>query len=76
MSVAIPRNVRQSAPLAAYPASKRSPRNSKIRYLYGVGHGDEDIAKQALNVVAWDLSVPKHKVKVKVDKGWITRAVT
>lgn len=44
----------------------------EIRYLYGVGHGDEDIAKQALNVLSWDLSVPKDKVKVKVDKGWIT----
>jgi osmotically-inducible protein OsmY len=44
----------------------------EIRYLYGVGHGDEDIAKQALNVLAWDLSVPKDKVKIKVDKGWIT----
>src|SRR3984957_62966 len=44
----------------------------RIRYLYSVGHGDEDIAKQALNVLAWDLSVPKDKVKVKVDKGWIT----
>src|ERR1700733_7167868 len=44
----------------------------EIRYLYGVGHGDEDIAKQALNVLNWDLSVPKDKVKVKVEKGWIT----
>lgn len=44
----------------------------EIRYLYGVGHGDEDIAKQALNVLSWDLSVPKDKVKIKVDKGWIT----
>ena len=44
----------------------------EIRYLYGVGHGDEDIAKQALNVLNWDLSVPKDKVKVKVEKRWIT----
>jgi osmotically-inducible protein OsmY len=44
----------------------------EIRYLHGVGHGDEDIAEQALNVLAWDLSVPKGKVKVKVEKGWIT----
>jgi osmotically-inducible protein OsmY len=43
----------------------------EIRYLYAVGHGDEDIAKQALNVLAWDLSVPKDEVKVKVEKGWI-----
>ena len=44
----------------------------EIRYLYGVGHGDEDIAKQALNVLDWNLSVPKDKVKIKVDKGWVT----
>jgi osmotically-inducible protein OsmY len=44
----------------------------EIRYLYGAGHGDEAIANQALNVLSWDLSVPKEKVKVKVDKGWIT----
>jgi osmotically-inducible protein OsmY len=44
----------------------------EIRYLYDVGHGDEDIARQALNVLDWNLSVPKEKVKVKVKKGWIT----
>jgi osmotically-inducible protein OsmY len=44
----------------------------EVHYLYDVGHGDEDIAKQALNVLAWDLSVPKDKVKVKLEKGWIT----
>jgi osmotically-inducible protein OsmY len=44
----------------------------EIRCLYGVGHDDENIAKQALNVLAWDLSVPKDKIKVKVEKGWIT----
>jgi len=44
----------------------------EIRYLYGVDHSDEDIARQALNVLNWDLSVPKDKVKVKVEKGWMT----
>jgi osmotically-inducible protein OsmY len=44
----------------------------EVHYLYDVGHGDEDIAKQALNVLAWDLSVPKDKVKIKVEKGWNT----
>jgi osmotically-inducible protein OsmY len=43
-----------------------------VHYLYDVGHSDEDIAKQALNVLAWDLSVPKNKVTVKVENGWIT----
>ena len=44
----------------------------EIRYLYAVGHGDEDIAKQALNVLSWDLAVPKDKVKIKIEKGWVT----
>jgi osmotically-inducible protein OsmY len=44
----------------------------EIRYLYGVGPRDEDIGKQALNVLSWDLSVPTDKVKVRVEKGWVT----
>ena len=44
----------------------------EIRYLSAVGHGDEDIAKQALNVLSWDLAVPKDKVKIKIEKGWVT----
>ena len=44
----------------------------EIRYLYDFDYGDVDIAKQALNVLGWDLSVPKDKVKVKVERGWIT----
>src|SRR5271166_445601 len=39
----------------------------EIRYLYNFNHGDEDIAKQALNVLSWDLSIPKDRVKVKVE---------
>lgn len=44
----------------------------EVRYSHSVGHGDEDIASQAINVLSWDLNVPKDKVKVKVDKGWVT----
>lgn len=44
----------------------------EIRYLNNFDHGDEDIARQALNVLSWDLSIPKDGVKVKVMKGWVT----
>lgn len=44
----------------------------EIRYANDIGRGDEDIVKQALNVLDWDLSVPAEKVKVKVEKGWVT----
>lgn len=44
----------------------------EIRYFENSGHGDEQIAKQAADVLAWDLLVPKNQVKVKIDKGWAT----
>jgi osmotically-inducible protein OsmY len=33
---------------------------------------DAQIAAAALESLSWDVSVPKDKVKVKVEKGWIT----
>ena len=44
----------------------------QIRYVESSAPGDEDIAKQAIDVLAWDLCVPKDKVKVKIEKGWVT----
>lgn len=44
----------------------------KIHYGESFGRGDEDIARQAVDVLAWDLCVPKDKVKVKIEKGWVT----
>ncbi|MEO8320406.1 MAG: BON domain-containing protein [Bradyrhizobium sp.] len=33
---------------------------------------DDDIARQAISVLAWDLCVPKDKVNVKITQGWVT----
>jgi osmotically-inducible protein OsmY len=44
----------------------------QIRYLSGVDHGDEDIARRAIDLISWDLSVPKDRVKIKIEKGWVT----
>jgi osmotically-inducible protein OsmY len=33
---------------------------------------DQDIAEAALNALKWDFEVPKDKIKVLVDKGWVT----
>jgi osmotically-inducible protein OsmY len=33
---------------------------------------DEDIAHAAVNALAWSVSVPADRIKVKVSKGWIT----
>jgi osmotically-inducible protein OsmY len=33
---------------------------------------DTDIAKAAVDALKWDITVPSDRVKVKVDKGWVT----
>ena len=33
---------------------------------------DEDIARAAVNALEWTSGIPKDKIKVTVDKGWIT----
>lgn len=48
----------------------------QVRYASDVKHGDEDIIKQALNVLDWDLAVPADRIRLKVEKGWITLSGT
>jgi osmotically-inducible protein OsmY len=43
-----------------------------IRYASGIDLDDEDIARRAVDVISWDLSVPKDRVKIKIEKGWVT----
>jgi len=33
---------------------------------------DPDIARAALNALSWNISVPHDRIKVKVEKGWVT----
>jgi osmotically-inducible protein OsmY len=44
----------------------------EIRYLATIDQGDEEIAKRALDIISWDLSIPKESVKIKIEKGWVT----
>jgi len=43
----------------------------EIRYESGIGH-DDDIARQARDIISWDLAVPKNRVNIKVENGWVT----
>ena len=43
----------------------------EVRSAFVAGNGDEEIAHRAVNVLAWDVSVPKDKVMVRVEKGRI-----
>jgi osmotically-inducible protein OsmY len=42
----------------------------EVRLTYG--DADDEIAKRALNMLSWDVSVPKDAIQVKVEKGWLT----
>ena len=44
----------------------------QVRFPLDQKMNDTDIAQKALNVLAWDIEVPKNKVRVKVEKGWVT----
>ena len=43
-----------------------------VRYPSTLDHGDELLARRALELLSWDVFVPKDKVKVKIEKGWVT----
>lgn len=44
----------------------------EVRLPFSIKHGDEEIAAAAVNRLAWNSSVPKDAVKIKVEKGWVT----
>lgn len=44
----------------------------EVRLLNSLKREDDEIAKVAVNHLAWDASIPKDAIMVKVEKGWIT----
>jgi osmotically-inducible protein OsmY len=44
----------------------------EVRLAIDDRRSDEEIAAAALNRLAWDVSVPRNAVMVKVEKGWVT----
>ena len=32
----------------------------------------DDVKTEVLNALHWDLAVPRHRVKVEVEDGWVT----
>jgi osmotically-inducible protein OsmY len=43
-----------------------------VRFPSNVKTADDQIARRALRIIAWDTTVPSDKVQVKVESGWIT----
>jgi len=44
----------------------------EVKLPFAMKRTDDQIAEAVLDRLAWDVAVPKDKVKVKVDNGWIT----
>ena len=44
----------------------------EVRYPNHKQTADDEIAKRALSIVAWDALVPRDAVNVTVEKGWVT----
>lgn len=44
----------------------------KVNYPFQKKTGDSELAQRAINVLAWDTTIPDEAVKVKVQDGWLT----
>ena len=44
----------------------------EVRLPFEVKRDDADIARAAIERLAWDTGTPRDAVKVKVEKGWVT----
>ena len=44
----------------------------EVRLPFEMKHDDEEIARRAANILAWDVYLPANSAHVKVQKGWVT----
>lgn len=44
----------------------------EVRFPDSAKTTDDEIARRALQSLEWDISVPSNRVKVQVEKGWVT----
>ena len=44
----------------------------EVRLPFDMRRGDDEIAAAAVDRIAWDVSVPRNSVMVKVEKGWVS----
>jgi osmotically-inducible protein OsmY len=51
---------------------KATAEELEVRLPFETKRSDEDIAAGAIARMAWDVSIPKDAVKVRVEKGWVT----
>jgi len=48
----------------------------EVQLAFDHQRGDDDIASAALDRLAWDVSVPRDRIELSVEKGWVTMTGT
>jgi len=46
--------------------------NDKVRRKVMIMSQSADVQTMVLNALHWDLAVPRHRLKVEVENGWVT----
>ncbi len=44
----------------------------EVRHPSGIDHADAELAMRARDIITWDISVPKNRVRIEIEKGWVT----
>ena len=44
----------------------------EVRYPSDKKLADDEIAHRAVSIISWDATVPEGRIRVKVEKGWVT----
>ena len=59
-------------PLAGVKGVRAVAEGLEVRLAFDMTRGDDDIARAAVDRLAWDSSVPRDTVQARVEKGWVT----
>ena len=67
-----PQKVAAERAAARVKGVKAVAEDIEVKLPYDIRRGDEDIARAAVERLAWDASVPCDAIEIKVETGWVT----
>ncbi|RBP18347.1 osmotically-inducible protein OsmY [Roseiarcus fermentans] len=67
-----PQKVSAAKTAARVKGVKAVAEEIEVELPYDIRRGDEDIARAAIERLAWDASVPRDAIAIRVERGWVT----
>ena len=67
-----PQKIAAERTVARVKGVKAVAEELEVKLPYDIRRGDEDIAGAAIERLAWDASVPRDAIDIRVEKGWVT----